>query len=365
MASARSALLLLAMLCCGDLVLPAQVPPPRPKPKPRAAPFAPASSGAAAVVRNARIVVVTDVAARLWVDGADAGNLKPDEPRTVSAVAGQHLLLVISHRGGVRRRASVDVAAGTQQLVELTLASDVDAVLATDARATAEARAAAVLEKRAEQLGAAWTSIPEATLTLGCVPADRRCLPDEVRRQVHVPGFQIMTAEATVAAYRAAVARTDAAAVPAQPEWSTRPDHPIVNLTWDEARRFCEAIGGRLPNEAEWELAARGSVRDGIYPWGNAFNGGYANGSGTPAGDSFAAAAPIAMLKPNGFGLHDIIGNVWEWTMGSPDGTDTAVRMARGGGWSSVAAALRVSTRARLRQDARDDTVGVRCVRMP
>jgi sulfatase modifying factor 1 len=69
------------------------------------------------------------------------------------------------------------------------------------------------------------------------------------------------------------------------------------------------------------------------------------------------------MLKPNGFGLHDIVGNVWEWTSGSPEPIDTAIRIARGGAWSSVAAALRVSVRARLRQDAREETVGVRCAR--
>ena len=117
-------------------------------------------------------------------------------------------------------------------------------------------------------------------------------------------------------------------------------DYPVVGVTWGQCKAFCawrtqilnewKAYNGetlvqrfRLPSEAEWEFAARGGLDGAEYSWGNEF---------TPAGrymantwqgefpirneklDGFEWTAPVGSFPPNGFGLHDMAGNVWEWT---------------------------------------------------
>jgi sulfatase modifying factor 1 len=101
-----------------------------------------------------------------------------------------------------------------------------------------------------------------------------------------------------------------------------RGDHPVVHVSWDDALAFCTWSGYATATEAEWEYAARGGTVGLRFPWGselepddehrlNVFQGRFP-GENTCA-DGFAGTAPVDSFPPNGYGLHNIIGNIWEW----------------------------------------------------
>lgn len=162
-----------------------------------------------------------------------------------------------------------------------------------------------------------------------------------------------------------------------------RENYPVVNVSWYAAVAYCRSQGKRLPTEAEWDFAARGSLEGKIYPWGDAApDKTRANYSASGLG----AARPVGSYAPNGYGLYDMAGNVWEYTAdewkaysgknpltvnpvagGSFFRDDsylqaTTRRVIRGGSWGGVALNLRTSYRDSHPAEGAGDHVGFRCV---
>jgi sulfatase modifying factor 1 len=100
-------------------------------------------------------------------------------------------------------------------------------------------------------------------------------------------------------------------------------DHPVVHVAYSDAEAYAAWAGKSLPTEAEWELAARGSLDDAEFAWGNEFTPVSEPMANTWRGlfpfqnkreDGYERTSPVTAFPPNGYGLYDMIGNAWEWT---------------------------------------------------
>ncbi len=188
--------------------------------------------------------------------------------------------------------------------------------------------------------------------------------PPEAQKTADVPAFYVDTQLVTNAEYFKFLKSVPNAPTPAH--WLNREipegqaDHPIVNITWEEARAFAEWKGKRLPTVAEWEKAARGT--DGRrYPWGNDFDPRRCNTSESGIGDLTVAGRYPKGLSP--YGCSDMIGNVVQWCQdegATPEG-DADGRAVCGVSWEEAGAesgCWRVEFRKRLRRSRK---CGFRC----
>lgn len=147
------------------------------------------------------------------------------------------------------------------------------------------------------------------------------------------------------------------------------PDHPVVGVTWHDARTFCEWRGMRLPTEAEWEFAARGGLEGKKWPWGDEIDSEKANFNPSEG------LKPVGSYPPNAYGLFDMAGNTAEWVgdwydpdfyaespAENPTGPEKSkYRSVRGGGWHSGPYCTRVYRRLGLLAYWVDINVGFRC----
>jgi formylglycine-generating enzyme required for sulfatase activity len=204
--------------------------------------------------------------------------------------------------------------------------------------------------------GLKYVWIPPGTFMMGCSPGDNVCSDKEKpAHQVAITrGFWMGQTPVTVGAYKR-FARAAGRSMPEAPrfnmDWANE-NMPIVNLTWDDAHAYCEWMGGRLPTEAEWEYAARGGSTEARY--GNLDEiAWYDRNSGNQTHD-------VGQKRANGFGLYDVLGNVWEWVNDwydenyyqrspsqDPQGPSGGqFRVLRGGSWNiSASGDVRVSYR--------------------
>ena len=223
--------------------------------------------------------------------------------------------------------------------------------------------------------GAAMIAIPAGEFTMGS--------ENEVERPPHavfVGAFEIDKLEVTNQDFDRFVAETGyvtGAEQAGETSWryyaKDKPQHPVVKVTWNDAIAFCQWAGKRLPTEAEWEKAARGTDAR-SYPWGNQWDAARANAKeagnrGTTAVGSFPAGA-------SPYGVLDMAGNVSEWTSdwfqpypGYPGGDSEAqyfgekYRVIRGGGWFSDQNLVRTTERSASSMTLANDDVGFRCAR--
>ncbi len=279
-----------------------------------------------------------------------------------------------------------------------------DQVAGTGAAPTPVLRPSEVQVNRKDGLKYVW--IPPGLFTMGCSAGDTEC--DEDEKPAHevsiTKGLWLGQTSVTVGAWRRYRAATRQPALVTEDafgrenlnEASGDDNMPVVGVTWEDARLFCEWSEGRLPTEAEWEYAERAGATGARYGSLDAIAW-YADNSGKQPIDSAEiwrtdrdrygrrlfengnGPHPVGQKQPNAWNLYDMLGNVSQWTAdrydstyyarrnnrdppGSPDGR---YRVPRGGSWNAYPTNARASSRSWHEPEDRANWIGLRCVVQP
>jgi len=333
----------------------------------------PTSDSPNPAVGPTQIVVQTSPDAQIYLDDSFKGQAGAEGRLVIDGLApGAHTLRA-SLPGKKDYEQLVSISNGQVAMFEVKLA-DAEKLVSppmteTPRRPNPAARAGPIRENSRDGLSYVW--IQPGTYAMGCAAWDIGCsIPERPPHQVTITrGFWIGQTPVTVGAYLR-FARANSFRIPPAPRfnggWANQ-NMPMVNVTWDEAQAYCQASGGRLPSEAEWEYAARGGSTEGHvsdldeFAW-------YSLNSDHQTHD-------VAQKRANSFGLYDVLGNVWEWVndwyddhyyqsspsedpMGASGGQ---FRVMRGGSWSSNPRLVSFSFRSRMYPYARTAELGFRC----
>lgn len=248
-------------------------------------------------------------------------------------------------------------------------------------------------EEDLEELVAMGHSIPHMRMDIA-----RTWWSNEIpRHSVKIDSFYMDTHEVTNAQFREF---TQATGYKAQGNWQKfstedRADHPVVNVSWNDARAYAEWAGKRLPTEAEWEYVAKGGKHVKWFPWGDtpdATKANYQSEGETIIRDlrerilgKKMNTKAVGSYEPNGYGLYDVVGNVEEWCedayrpypgglpwnhevyqkpWGSRTKWSESQKVVRGGHWGSLNHAyVRITMRGSLDPDSYRDSLGFRCAK--
>ena len=181
---------------------------------------------------------------------------------------------------------------------------------------------------------------------MGCSPGDSECLDDEKpAHEAAIPsGFWLGQTPVTQQAYQRVTGQN--------PSDFKGANLPVETVSWDEAQSYCQAIGGRLPTEAEWEYAARAGSTGARY--------GDLDQIAWYSGNSGGKTHEVGQKQANAWGLFDMLGNVWQWT--ADWYAQGQSRALRGGAWNVSPRFVRVSLRVGSGPGDRFDSFGFRCV---
>ena len=220
--------------------------------------------------------------------------------------------------------------------------------------------------------------VPAGEFTMGSPTGDT---DEQPAHRVYVDGFSMDKYEVTVGQYAAFL---QAKGVEPPSDWKTmnqaaNQKRPVANMEWADAATYCTWAGKRLPTEAEWEKAARGT--DGrLYPWGNDPPTPLHANYGKTDWNNHGVLVPVGTLEAgkSPYGIYDMAGNVWEWVSDwygynyyknsppqNPTGPSSGgTKVIRGGSWYSNPAALRSANRS-LISPTDQGLTGFRCVKTP